>query len=435
MRIPPFLSGFLASFLLLFAIDAHAQVQLVRPQRSPLRPIQDRAPRQAPVTALSVAKFKLLSPGTGWVSTGNGLLWTTDNGEHWRDISPPNPNRGRYADVSFADDGTGWVLFVGEPRKGECSESDHSENDWAFHLAATVDGGGSWTEAHVKLSSCDSGKFGPSLNGNGNVTFADKLHGWIMLGLQSGSAFNFGALLVTSDGGLTWRKTKGSPGFYGEIRAFPNGTLWAAKGESADDELAVSRDGGSSFEDVSLDAPQEILPAAGATYGLPIFEGKLHGYESVRFDGPEGTASAAVLFETRDGGRTWKPDRTLSNLLRKRGDAVAISTSVADSTWLIPLARPGGRRELLKLGANQRVAAPTDLKSGDLQRCVSSFLTSDEGWLACPDGLFSTSDGGADWTEIGPRMRGGVLTTDPATAKRPASPRQRPCPFLVAKSA
>lgn len=37
------------------------------------------------------------------------------------------------------------------------------------------------------------------------------------------------------------------------------------------------------------------------------------------------------------------------------------------------------------------------------------------GWLACEEGLYSTSDGGTTWSEISPRVRtrGGALTTIP----------------------
>jgi len=335
MKIGLSLSGLVASIVILFTISANAQPPSVRWQRYRQRQAQNRAPSQNPVVALAPVTVQLLGPGTGWAASGGRLLWTTDNGAHWKDISPPNPNIDGYADVSFVDEETGWVLLVGEPREGECADGDNSESDSAFHLAATVDGGQSWTETHVKVSTCDSGDFGPALSGSASMTFTDKLHGWIMLEHQSGSAFSFGSLLATSNGGRTWHETKGYPGFYGEIRAFPNGTLWAAKGRSGDDELAVSRNGGGSFEDVTLSVPHDILPAADATYGLPAFpekQNKLHGYESVRFDGPEGTASAAILFETHDGGRTWTPDRAISNLPWDWGGDEAIPTSVVDST-------------------------------------------------------------------------------------------------------
>lgn len=405
------------SFVIVFTMQVIAQTLPIQSRLIQHHPIQHPTSRQPLVTALPIEKMKLLGPNTGWASTGNRLLWTTDNGEHWRDISPPRRNGDRYADVFFLDGETGWVLLVGYPRRGECSVNDRSESDWAFHVAATVNGGESWTETHIKTPSCDSGNFSASLGENGNVTFADKLHGWMMLEHQSGSAFSFGTLLATSNGGHTWREAKGTPGFYGNIRAFSNGTIWVERGDSSDDELAVSRDEGDSFQEVSLEAPAEILPAVGPTYGLPFFENNAQGYEAVSYDGPAGKEASAVLFETRDGGRTWKPDRILSNLAH--GEVVP--TSVADSIWVLPFAPPGGRLVVLQLGSNQKMMAPADRKGGDFRRCRSSFFTSNKGWLTCSGTLLSTSDGGTSLTDITPRARGGALTTEPITPKEHTS--------------
>jgi photosystem II stability/assembly factor-like uncharacterized protein len=144
---------------------------------------------------------------------------------------------------------------------------------------------------------------------------------------------------------------------------------------------------------------------------LPVFEDDLHGYEAVSYSGPKGTASAAVLFETKDGGRTWKPDRILSNLAE--GEVVA--TTVVDSTWVLPVAQQGVQPTLVRLHPNQRKTAPAHKGSGDFRRCRPSFVTPDQGWLTCSGALSSTADGGATWTTITPRTRNGVLTEDPAT--------------------
>jgi photosystem II stability/assembly factor-like uncharacterized protein len=404
----------LAALTMLFALHAGAQGRTVNPQPTPPGTSSPRqlTPEQIakmPVRALPVKDFKLLNPSTGWVSTGNRLLFTTDNGAHWKDISPSNPNQDRYSDVFFLDADTGWVLLSGHPREGECGVGDRSESDWAFHVASTVDGGKTWNETHIKMPSCDLGSFGPSLNDNGNLTFADKHHGWLILEHESGSAFSFGSLFATSDGGRTWHKSNDNPGFYGDIRAFPNGDVWAVDGNNV--KLAVSHKGGNGFENVSLSNPKEYGPDRQPLYALPVFEDTLHGYVAGTYRRINGTKSTAVLFETGDGGRTWKPDRMLSNLVQ--GETVA--TTVADSTWILPFAPQGSLPTLVKLRPNDRITAPDHKKSGDFRSCKLSLSTQDEGWMNCSGKLSSTVDGGSTWTEIAPRTRNGVLTTDPVT--------------------
>ena len=86
----------IAAFALLACLYAGAQGVVVHPQPAPAGSSAPRqlAPEQIakmPVLALPIKDFKLLSSGTGWVSTGNRLLLTNDNGAHWKDISRPFP--------------------------------------------------------------------------------------------------------------------------------------------------------------------------------------------------------------------------------------------------------------------------------------------------------------------------------------------------------
>lgn len=421
MKVPRYFPV-LAALTLLFALHAGAQGPPVHPQPAPAGASTPHQPTpeqiaKMPVRALPIKDFKLLNSGTGWASTGDRLLLTTDNGAHWKDISPPNPNQDNYASVDFLDADTGWVLLVGHPREGECADEEPSERDWAFHVASTVDGGKTWTETHVKMPSCDSGSVGPSLNDNGNLTFADKLHGWLMLEHQSGSAFSFGSLFTTTDGGRTWHESNENPDFYGDIRAYPNGDLWVSGGAGGDNELAVSHEGRGGFKDVSLPAPKVIAPFDNPEYGLPVFTDSLHGYETVSYSTFKDSKSVLVLFESGNGGRTWKPDRILSNLY----DRELISPIVVGSTWIVPFAPKGSEPTLMRLLANERRAA-ADHKLGDLTQCSLSFITSEVGWMNSHSGLSSTIDGGATWTSIAPRTRNGVLTTDPVTPLPPQKP-------------
>lgn len=239
----------LAGFTMLFALHAGAQGTLVHPLPAPLRTSSPHrlTPEQIakmPVKALPIRDFKLLSSGTGWVSTGDRLLFTADNGAHWKDISPPNAARlsaadsallkNNYADVFFLNAETGWVSnYVA-----------NYEDDADFVVSSTVDGGANWTATKIKIPLGDPAQGAPELAGGGAIAFADKLHGWLLFTYQTGSAFSSAGLFASTDGGRTWHQSNDNPGFSGEIRAYPNGDLWATGGAGGNEALAVSHKGG-----------------------------------------------------------------------------------------------------------------------------------------------------------------------------------------------
>ncbi len=392
-----------------------------------------------PVRALPVEDFKLLSPGTGWVSTGNRLLFTTDNGEHWKDISPPNPNRDEFASVFFHDADTGWVL---------APHSDNSE-DWRFTVYSTVDGGARWDRANLPQWKYYREKGERGLTDHGTISFADKYHGWLSLDVEGNTLFAASTLLVTSDGGRTWDWAKEGPeGRIVSILASTDKDVWVTAESGGTSELDVSHDGGDSFRKMNLPAPNEIAPARYPTYELPVFPNSLHGFVVVTYSGGNGDKSASVLFATTDGGRTWKLDRILTNLAESStGDTTSLT--VVGSTWILSLAHHGTGPKLMKLPP---MSGTTDGAEADIDgnKCGLSFLTPDEGWMNCSGTLSSTIDGGASWTAITPRHRNGVLTSDPITPVKtmqiktrtinmpaPAGPSapQQPTPEQIAKMA
>jgi photosystem II stability/assembly factor-like uncharacterized protein len=373
-------------------------------------PVRPAAPNGAQKTELvraaPVSTFKLLSPGTGWASlvgfvAGPRLLWTSDNGQHWKDISPPNPRHDSYADIFFLDESTGWVLFASKTENEETGDN-RWESDWALYVSATSDGGRTWTETHVQMPPPMAGKQTPSLTNNGNLTFSDRYHGWLMLEHATGSAFSFGSLLSTSDGGHTWQVWSGwkgdNPGFYGDIRALPSGDLWALNGD--EDMLYVKHAGQNVFEKFSVAAPAEIGPDKRALYSLPVFEDRLRGYVAVSYARLEEDAQAtAVLFYTADGGRAWKPDRTVSGLNRDE----TVPSSVVDSTWVLPFTSEKSQHSLLKVGSNDRMTPPPHQRAA-FSQCRASFTTPNDGWMNCSGELSATTDGGTSWTPINPRF-------------------------------
>src|SRR3989442_11814921 len=76
-------------------------------------------------------RMQLLTPNVGWVLGGDTLFWTTDNGDHWTNITPPaSVPVERIGDVFFLDSTTGWVVL---------SRWDQATDNWRFDLAETND--------------------------------------------------------------------------------------------------------------------------------------------------------------------------------------------------------------------------------------------------------------------------------------------------------
>jgi photosystem II stability/assembly factor-like uncharacterized protein len=363
--------------------------------------------------------MKLISQGTGWAYAGGRILWTTTNGAQWSDISPPNPNDDAFVSVFFLNANDGWVLAVHEIQDDERPDPDPAPlNSYAFSVDSTLDGGKTWTSAPIHESGGDRG-----LNNHGIVAFSDPLHGWASLDILGNATWKGSTLFATSDGGRTWTPAKsGANGGIKGILPVTNDVVWLIGDEGDSFDLDVSRDGGNSFQTVSFSPPAEIAGFIDPEYELPVFTDTLKGYEAVTYSDPQGLRTAAVLFATSDGGITWKADRILSNLT----DGETVHSAVVGSAWILPYSSGNALPELIRLYPKDRRSAPAHESNGDFNRCSLSFLTPNDGWMACPGQLSSTGDGGATWSAISPRARNGVLTTDPIT------PVQTPTPVKAA---
>jgi photosystem II stability/assembly factor-like uncharacterized protein len=342
-----------------------------------------------------VTNMKLMAPNVGWAERGVRIYWTTDNGANWTDMTPPTPAAGEnIADIFFLDVHHGWVLFA-----------KYDEPQSKFDLAYTGDTGATWSARHVVLPE-NEGTLAPS----GRIAFADELHGWMVLNTATSSAIQAGTLLLTSDGGRTWRDSPTDPGGQGPILLVTPEQGWLV-GDGQEEELHVTRDGAKTWQTVSLPAPKEIYPAIYPTSDVPVFEDDKHGFVAVTYTGGYGDKAAAVLFATEDGGLTWKPDRILVNL-EEGSVGERLPTTVADSTWIT--ARVSAHRPTLTaLSAGARMRAtidPVSLFSGYFQVSQLSFATPRQGWIRDNGGnLLSTTDGGATWADISPGPKPHVI--------------------------
>ena len=345
-----------------------------------------------------VTHMKLLAPGVGWAEREQRLYWTTDNGANWTDITPPITG---IADIFFLDTHRGWATIK---RDGPPS-SDEIQID----LASTADAGATWSATHVTLPLKDYRLSSDDLSDykGGPIAFVDPLHGWMGVelgGLSMNSWWNF--LLVTSDGGRTWRPAPEPPILKraDALLVTPNDGWMTGDQDFFRDKLYVTRDGAKSWKEVSLTAPKEILPADQPAYDLPVFGDSKHGFVAVTYSGGERVKSAAVLFATVDGGRSWNADRILKNLEPDIGGQT-LQSAVIGSTWVTAVA-PKRQLMLSTLGPGAKInvnpSAGADRWSRFQPRQLS-FVSPTQGWVIGGDGDFlSTADEGATWTKLLP---------------------------------
>lgn len=392
------------------ALSAQSSSQTRMYQRFPSLTNSRRPTKPLPpqVAYMPTGRFKLLDSSTGWVVAYNSrLLWTTDGGAHWKDISPPNPNHDHYADVFFMDDVTGWVLFSHQVNDRNDPIPHNYEGDWTFYVASTQDAGKTWAITNIPAMAENHGAM---LGGSGQIAFGDSLNGWIEVEHHLS-----GSLLHTTDGGHHWAWVKNAPGLLGTITAISaNHLFYFGRGPLGDQYFYASWDAGQTFSAISF--KPSIRSAAVSSYSMPVFQGPRSGYEAVTYSRDPNTPSVAVLFETSDAGHTWHPSETLTNL--GIGSRRILST-VTDSTWVVPFMPYRGSMSLIKLPiSGGQIAAPQH-QTGDFDRCKLNFWGSTYGWSSCESGggLSATDDGGTTWNVINPKavLGTGTLTDTPLT--------------------
>jgi photosystem II stability/assembly factor-like uncharacterized protein len=344
------------------------------------------------VVTSRAASMKLLTPETGWALMGPGLMWTTDGGNTWTNITPPLQPGEYIAAVYFSPAEDGWALLAGpEDKSGEPR----------LDLAGTSDAGQSWSVTPITIPQLNPRSF--LLEGGGYIYFLDELHGWINLSLVSSAAVRGAILIETQDGGATWRWVN-SPGRAGPIHFTSTADGWLSGGPA--DQLYVTRDGANTWHDVTLQPPPQAGRAIYPTYGLPVFQNGEDGFLPVTFTGAGDVHSVLVMFRTSDGGRSWVPDAFVPGLQPTSlgepwptsiANSTLITGSTSDQSFVLTRASRGGT-----LTASAAVKLPYPVVA------ELSFVDSLEGWavLAGNGGmgrLYSTSDGGNTWADITPR--------------------------------
>ena len=313
-------------------------------------------------------------PGTaGGAGCTARLIETTDGGQTWQtSFTAPDQNYWNYsAAVSFPSAEDGWFFLK-------------DSATWQGYLYRTTDGGKTWSLQQSQLAS--------GRDVAGAPTFVSGNVGW--LPNNAGAAPYTEGLLITRDGGKTWRSV-GTDLFWslsGVSLVSPEVGYAVGRGGSQQNGFLVKTvDGGRTWT--------QLLPSLAPTTLLD-FTDALHGFGIGLASDPQ-----AVLASV-DGGRTWReiyraadPVQAVSFVDRKVG--YMVTTAPSGQSPVLLATRDGGR--------HWRRQARLPIASGVLAGTTTylHFQSVREGIMQTgfyPDvTLSATMDGGKTWTVLSSR--------------------------------
>lgn len=347
------------------------------------------------------AQMKLLSRERGWFVTAGRLLWTSDNGAHWKDITPRGPaipKGAKLGSVFFLDASEGWAtLSYPEPIPVPTPQALANQKT-LYRIAHTDNSGETWDGrplSYPPLLEAEQEAFA----GPVSLYFLDSMHGWLDVTFESMS--DPGKLLATDDGGQTWNWVS-SPNHSGPMYFHSLNDGWIISNYGAR-QLYVTHDGTKSWQETHLNVPTELgSPIYPEFLAMPMFKDSDTGYLAVNYYGPGYRSPALVVYVTNSGGRSWRPLKSI---------AVSKDTHVAlvDSIVILPTNAGAGEpsTESVSLANQSQPAKP--VTSQDQSGVLAfSFLDENNGWtlkVSGQGGLFSTEDGGATWKNISPPSR------------------------------
>jgi photosystem II stability/assembly factor-like uncharacterized protein len=348
-----------------------------------------------------VTSIHMIDVNVGWaigglVNIGDHVLHTSDGGNTWMDLTPPEEvapsGDNKTATGFFQDAQTAWVIFSN-------TSGITPSQSVVWH---TQDGGLSW-QASQPLDISDLTEFyNPS-----HLQFVAGQTGWLLVHVGVGMNHDYIVLYRSQDGGASWARIQDPYNDSSSIMScsktgmlFTDATHgWITgdcHGVAAGVQLFKSGDGGETWEPVALPDPTNLpglfsnFQAACGSYDPFFFSNELGhlGVECAYYD-QNPIAYQYFVFTTQDGGITWTSSTypgeslyffsvdtgwALAMKIQRTNDGGLTWTAISDVTW----------------------SAQVD------------FVSEQIGWAIAQEGdqiaLVKTMNGGARWTMLVPTV-------------------------------
>jgi photosystem II stability/assembly factor-like uncharacterized protein len=325
--------------------------------------------------------LRLLDHSKGWALTDRNILFTTDGGQQWNDVTPSRSigsiNRG-----TFMNDKYVWAVSAGQT---------NSVNIWR-----TSDGGQHWQSSTISVN-------GPEVLGPPD--FLTTQEGFLEISAGGpGAGSEQASIFHTTDGGQNWTNISELP--HGGLKTgitFKDAQNGWATGEdaSAIPWLYVTHDGGHTWNQQQLaDLPGSTGTASTSVHYTttpPVFFGD-NGFLPIQVQGQLDTNAASqvngiMILNSTDGGASWSTDwKTNPNTLTTfaSNDLYIESTQNAWATD-----QDGNVYRTSDAGENwSKLASHIDTLK------ALSFVDASYGWAISDTKLWQTTDGGSHWNQI-----------------------------------
>jgi photosystem II stability/assembly factor-like uncharacterized protein len=324
-----------------------------------------------------IKALRMLDHSKGWALTEQNILFTSDGGQNWKDVTPSGSAYGKDAIGDFMSDKYAWIVSTAQP-------IDNSVN-----VLRTSDGGQHWQTSTIAVS---------------EVSVVDAPHflttqeGFLELGTFGGPGAGSEAVGIfhTTDGGQNWTEVSDTE----HAGGLPHGGLktgisfkdklngWAT-GEDASSTpwLYMTHDGGHTW---SL----QSLPLLGNSVGHytttpPVIFGN-DAFLPVKIGveiNVNKSVSDLVIYKSTNGGTSW----STYTLAKFTSDDLYIAN--IHNAWASD--QDGNIYGTSDAGENwSKLASTVDTIK------AFSFTDTSYGWAISDTKLWHTTDGGSHWSEI-----------------------------------
>jgi drug/metabolite transporter (DMT)-like permease/photosystem II stability/assembly factor-like uncharacterized protein len=394
-------------------------------QPRPERSIEFLTPGQA----VNLTDIHITARATGWglaTDTKNSahILVTFDDGNHWQDVTPPEPGPtprqdGKHALAFFYDSTHAWVIYYTTDQ-----ETGPLIND---RIWITQDGGQTWSaSAPLDLSDWEGGYSQPAF-----LDFPNPDHGFLALRHDPGAGHVPMSIYRTMDGGIHWGLARGAMSSTGNDidvccqtgMAFldaNHGIITMQPGPIGRTYWTLTQDGGFNWQAQDVPPIEKPIFASGmceTTSPTARPPRSLDVVVDCLQEAIPGQAPPAFLYSTTDYGQNWvftmlpgiSWDAENWTYLRRTDQVQMIN---AEEGWL------STRATYEKAETGEIQITTTIYRTSDGGKTwqttkeidhpfQQSFLDAHIGWLLQlgePTKLLVTQNGGSSWETITPQV-------------------------------